>query len=165
MNHKPCFPGSETLLLGASPQRCANRGLICWLVVLPYLMGARMPVNELCSGCRIRDSRRSQRSTKSASVKRVRTGTRIICPRCEGQKYDKQHCGVCGNRGYLPSTDEVGQSSRPIPSFAGRKDTLNPVTGVFTAGVQSVQVCQAMLLRRIFLLCPESCLKLSQNTT
>jgi|SRR5882672_150462 len=60
---------------------------------------------------------------------------------------------------------EAGQGSRPIPRFAGRKDTLNPVTGVPTAGVQSVQVCQAMLLRRIFLPCPHPCLKYSQNTT
>jgi len=60
---------------------------------------------------------------------------------------------------------EAGQGSRPIPRFAGRKDTLNPVTGVPTAGVQSVQVCQAMSLRPIFWPCPHPCLKYSQNTT
>ena len=60
---------------------------------------------------------------------------------------------------------EVGQSSRPIPRFAGRQDTLNLVSGVLTAGVPNVQVCHAMSLRRNFLPCLEPCLKYAQNTT
>ena len=108
--------GLEPSLLHA---RRVNEGLCSWparangalsvRLAMACLMGARMPVNELSSGCRIRDSKRSQRTTKCASAKRVRASTRIICPRCEGQKYDKQHCGLCGNLGYLPSTDETGQ--------------------------------------------------------
>src|SRR5438876_756854 len=95
MNFKPCFPGSETLLLGASPQRCANRGLICWLVVLPYLMGARTQLY-------IRAHRFITR------------GERPWVPRPRS------------NAEAIASILEVGQSSRPIPNFAGRKDTLNP---------------------------------------
>lgn len=29
----------------------------------------------------------------------------IMCPRCEGQAFDKGSCGMCGNTGYLRSHD------------------------------------------------------------
>ena len=60
---------------------------------------------------------------------------------------------------------EAGRSSRPIPRFAGRKDTLNLVSGALTAGVPNVQVCRAKSLLLNFLLSLEPCLKYSQNTT
>lgn len=31
----------------------------------------------------------------------------IICPRCEGQKYDVGSCGVCGNVGWLDANGEA----------------------------------------------------------
>ncbi len=34
-----------------------------------------------------------------------REGDTITCPRCEGQKYDRGSCGLCGNLGVL---DENG---------------------------------------------------------
>ncbi len=119
---------------GATTQPRANSGLIGWLVVLPYLMGARTQLYI-----------RARRFMKRGERQRV--------PR------------PLSNAEAIASILEAGQSSRPIPLFAGRKDTLNLVSGTLTASVPNVQVCQAMLLRRNFLLCPQPCLKYSQNTT
>ena len=118
-----------------------NSGLIGWLEVLPYLMGVQVGRDE---------------HSKRLDNWWIPRPSLLVAPKETGES-----CKTNSDLNVL----EAGRGSRPIPLLAGRKDTLNPVTGVFTAGVQSVQVCQAMSLRRNFLLCPQPCLKHSQNTT
>jgi hypothetical protein len=131
---------------GATTQPRANSGLICWLVALPYLMGAlRGTANPLS----------------------IITRDGIWHKRGGGEIVGVQHHAPKG-RPFEPRSEsilEVGQRSRPIPRFAGRQDTLNLVSGTLTASVPNVQVCQAMSLRRNFLLSLQPCLKYAQNTT
>lgn len=46
----------------------------------------------------------------------------IVCPRCEGQRYDHQSCGVCQNLGYLTEQDgwplAYSQAMQIVATFA-----------------------------------------------
>lgn len=57
----------------------------------------------------------------------------IICPRCEGQRYDRGSCGFCANTGYLREDGERLRYAEQIQILS----TLALATGIALAVPES----------------------------